>query len=660
MTAETAKRHKGLRLLRAVSVLLAVLLLLGLGLSLVLASRAASLDAEADNPLIRVALVYGTAVKHDYGLRADHGMILGYADANKVFTPILTTEATTLHACRDGNMVFTSSKRYILAGNGQTVQVGGYHIALDCSPDEVEAIARLLPEESIFSFWQDGKQSLLLGQYTSENAAAEALVSLKNDFAMTDTEEPTPFQKALATATVNIPSHTAVVLVDPSTHRIVWKFESSDAALRVGVQAIQTEEEHTHLYGMPLPYYYAYDGTLLVSPNQSGSARGIQVVNQLPLERYVAGVIPYEVSNAWPLETLKAFAIAVRSYTVSHFNKHNGAYGADLCNTVDCQVYRGFASANARVLQAVAETEGVIAVYNGRICSTFYSSSTGGCTANVWEVWGSNPKTYPYLRAAATPWEKYSQYGNGTSTVTATGQQIYERLKARGYTALDSAVTDITYTTGENTSYVYTITFTDKNGHTLTLKGCENISINLSPYVNSANFVVCQSGETVTRLNYTKMGFGNTTAEPTLGVLVRSYPNDHLLVGRQEFSVLTAHGTHTFSDSNTEYVMSDTGIHEYNLSHSLDSQYYPTIIGVNGQELPDLMSLKTLVESETLQTEGDGSAFVFIGRGWGHGVGLSQFGIKDLGDLGYDYETIFKAYYSGVDLITYADYLGVS
>ena len=156
------------------------------------------------------------------------------------------------------------------------------------------------------------------------------------------------------------------------------------------------------------------------------------------------------------------------------------------------------------------------------------------------------------------------------------------------------------------------------------------------------------------------MGFGNTTAEPTLGVLVRTYPNDYLLVGRQEFSVLTDNGTHTFSDTNKEYVISDTGIHEYNLSHSLDSQYYPTIMGVNGKELPDIMSLKTLVETETLRTEGDGSTFVFIGRGWGHGVGLSQFGIKDLGDLGYDYETIFKAYYSGVDLITYAEYLGLS
>ena len=93
------------------------------------------------------------------------------------------------------------------------------------------------------------------------------------------------------------------------------------------------------------------------------------------------------------------------------------------------------------------------------------------------------------------------------------------------------------------------------------------------------------------------------------------------------------------------------------MSHSLDSQYYPTVIGVNDAVLPDIEKLDTIIETETLTAEGTSGYFVFIGRGWGHGVGLSQWGIKDLGDLGYDFETIFKAYYSGVDIISFAEYL---
>jgi SpoIID/LytB domain protein len=93
------------------------------------------------------------------------------------------------------------------------------------------------------------------------------------------------------------------------------------------------------------------------------------------------------------------------------------------------------------------------------------------------------------------------------------------------------------------------------------------------------------------------------------------------------------------------------------MTHSLDSKFYPTITGVNGAVLPDIMKLQTLVETETITAEGASGSFVFIGRGWGHGVGLSQWGIKDLGDLGYDYETIFKAYYSDVRIVDFQAYL---
>ena len=73
--------------------------------------------------------------------------------------------------------------------------------------------------------------------------------------------------------------------------------------------------------------------------------------------------------------------------------------------------------------------------------------------------------------------------------------------------------------------------------------------------------------------------------------------------------------------------------------------------------LPDILNLDAIAETETLTAEGSDGTFVFIGRGWGHGVGLSQWGIKDLGDLGYEYETIFKAYYTDADIIPYTDYL---
>lgn len=299
----------------------------------------------------------------------------------------------------------------------------------------------------------------------------------------------------------------------------------------------------------------------------------------------------------------------------------------------------------------------MIAVYNGKICETYYSSSTGGCTANVSEVWGSNQSYYGYLVAVATPWERYTQYGNGSWTSTATGAQIYETLKGKGYTALKGPVTKIELTYGKNSTYVNQATFYDASGNKQTISRISKVKSALSPYLKSGNFVVGKAGETITRTNYTMLGFGGTSEGNAEGLTILTNPFRHTIHGKQTLSVLTADGMKSFADSSSEKVATASGILDFNLSLALDNQYYPTVTGVGGQQLPDILNLDPIVETETLKAEGPSGSFVFIGRGWGHGVGLSQWGIKDLGDLGYDYQTIFKAYYTGSEIVPYTEYI---
>jgi len=134
------------------------------------------------------------------------------------------------------------------------------------------------------------------------------------------------------------------------------------------------------------------------------------VVNRLPLEEYLYGVIAYEMSNSFPLEALKAQAVCARGYATSKI-KTSGAY--DLVDTTVDQVYKGYEPSYQRVIQAVNETKGQVLTYNGKIISTFYSASNGGQTELPGNIWGGGEaknREYPYLPQKDDPYDLENPY----------------------------------------------------------------------------------------------------------------------------------------------------------------------------------------------------------------------------------------------------------
>lgn len=121
----------------------------------------------------------------------------------------------------------------------------------------------------------------------------------------------------------------------------------------------------------------------------------IEVVNVLDVESYLRGVVPSEMSASWPMEALKAQAVAARSYTLTSLDP-DGSY--DLCATVDCQVYRGVEVEHPRTDSAVAATAGVVVTYGGSTARTYYHADSGGVLASSQEVWGT---ALPYLVSRA-------------------------------------------------------------------------------------------------------------------------------------------------------------------------------------------------------------------------------------------------------------------
>jgi SpoIID/LytB domain protein len=174
-----------------------------------------------------------------------------------------------------------------------------------------------------------------------------------------------------------------------------------------------------------------YRGALEVLP---ASVRGkLNAINALDLESYVRGVVPRESPASWPLEALKAQAVAARSYAIA--NPVN-ASGFDQYDDTRSQAYGGAAAETTRTNQAVADTASQVVLYQGNVAQTFFFSTSGGMTENNENVYlGGTPE--PYLRGVPDPYEveansAYHQWKRKFSVQkiqAALGDRIRGRLK---------------------------------------------------------------------------------------------------------------------------------------------------------------------------------------------------------------------------------------
>ena len=136
----------------------------------------------------------------------------------------------------------------------------------------------------------------------------------------------------------------------------------------------------------------AYRGALEIFGN---SRRTLTVVNELPMETYLLGVVPNELNPAafGQLEALKAQAVAARTYIQRNMGQYKKE-GYDICATDACQVYFGVLTEDPLATQAVMETRGVIATHEGRPIQALYSSTCGGRTEDAEHIF---TEKLPYL-----------------------------------------------------------------------------------------------------------------------------------------------------------------------------------------------------------------------------------------------------------------------
>jgi hypothetical protein len=184
---------------------------------------------------------------------------------------------------------------------------------------------------------------------------------------------------------------------------------------------LKSLQDATVLYFIPsTPQgYLSYKGrdyrgifTLRVSP------RGIVLINTLNLEDYLRSVVPSELSPyTYPqIEALKAQAVAARTYALKNLGRYRDL-GFDLVDTPRSQFYRGMNAEHPLSTQAVDETAGVVAKYRGRLIDALYTSTCGGATEDVENVFLG--PALKYLRGTECVYEKQRQWPVATRTFLA-------------------------------------------------------------------------------------------------------------------------------------------------------------------------------------------------------------------------------------------------
>ncbi|HIE12463.1 MAG TPA: SpoIID/LytB domain-containing protein [Desulfotomaculum sp.] len=281
-----------------------------------------------------------------------------------------------------------------------------------------------------------------------------------------------------------------------------------------------------------------YRGNLTIRLNEGR----LLLVNELPLEEYLYGVVPCEMPPLWPAEALKAQAVAARSYAL-YAIKYGGGVFYDVLATQASQVYRGLDAECTATTDAVDQTRGLVLVKNDRIVPAYFHSSDGGYTEDSEDVWRAYVSS---IRGKPDPYDRHPENPHYDWSIRYSVYELAAHLSLKEYPL--SVVTEI-----------YEIE---------------------------------------------KTRVGSKTKKVRVRGLDESGQRQEYLLGNAD------------------------------------------LVRVAFRLKAPPVYMKKEYDEET----GALTAVTFTGSGWGHGLGMSQWGARTMAEKGLDYSDILNFYYAGVKI----------
>lgn len=409
-------------------------------------------------------------------------------------------------------------------------------------------------------------------------------------------------------------------------------------------------------YGTP-----RYRGTIEIaaaSEALAGTEGGLLLVNELPIEEYLYSVVPSEMPVSHGEEALKVQAVCARSYAYQQLLANRYAkYGAHIDDTVNCQVYNNAAETQSSVY-AVKDTYGKIMQYGTQAVNAFYFSTSAGHTSSIEEVWEDyTPVEYFSGEIQLTEDSRKALIAEARKKGMGDGGANTEELTTALLDAVDLSKEDVfrdfiredllrvEFDGGQIEKKVSTYDSGFSWYRWQVTLGADELSGQIDRLLTSriaANpaeilTLVSHEGSFVTPSGTKIEGNYEKHAITTLGRIQGIEP-----VSRAKSGMLTE--ILIRGSKNTVLVRNQTNIRTL-LAPLGTTVYLANDVTVDGFSL--MPSAFFYVEAGSRDGE---TIFLFSGGGYGHGVGMSQNGVKSLAKAGYGYEEILEHYYKGISI----------
>ncbi|MBD1911351.1 MULTISPECIES: SpoIID/LytB domain-containing protein [unclassified Leptolyngbya] len=352
-----------------------------------------------------------------------------------------------------------------------------------------------------------------------------------------------------------------------------------------------------------------FAGSLRLQPNAYGT---YTLVNTVDIETYLRGVVPFEIGSGAPNSAIEAQAILARTYALRNLRRFT-IDNYQLCADTQCQVYRGLSGAATSTDRAIAATQGQVLTYQNELVDALYSSTSGGVTAAFSNVWNGPDRPYlrPRIDAVQNVWDLQTRPLSDEANLRAflnlqegfneTGRDLFRWREA----------SDVAQITADIKEYLST------KQHPLA---------NLSR-VEQLRVAERSSGGRVQQIEVVT-DRGSVILEKDEVLRALSAPRSTLFYLDPVYEVLPSSPSPAPSP-----VSVAPSPPVANASSEVAQGEVPA--------LPAPAASPSPTPTRILK------GYTFVGGGWGHAVGLSQYGAMNLGRLNWPASRILEFYFPG-------------
>ncbi len=368
-----------------------------------------------------------------------------------------------------------------------------------------------------------------------------------------------------------------------------------------------------------------FAGDMTIQRNAYGD---YTLVNQVPIEQYLRGVVPHEIGAGAPRSAIEAQAVLARTYALRNLRRF-AIDDYELCADTQCQVYFGLADTDPGSDAAIAATAGQVLTYNNELVDALYSSTSGGISARFTDVWNGDDRPYlkPQVDSLHSKWD-------------LAAKPLSDEAHFREFISLNNGFNEDGWP-----AFRWNRTATLAQMDEILKRYLNNRQHPLANYNQLLALTVVERAESgrVQKLTVkTDLGSFDLIKDESVKALV---PPRSLLFYVEPIMMVpeTPPGTSPASENQQTEAAAETNKSETNESKTNESETNG-LAAPSKKETPDTDSATEETAKPVL------TGFRFVGGGFGHGVGMSQTGAYNLGKQGYSHKEILEFYYPGTSL----------